>query len=130
MNGGADLNEIINKLTENPETMRTLMNAANGLFGGGGNEPGKECGGAMPRKESGGAVSCREECGETGPERECRTCENGGGKKGDDAENLIRLLHALKPYVSGARRDKIDSIVKILKLIQLSEKSGLLKSLM
>ena len=46
----------------------------------------------------------------------------------DDAENLIRLLLALKPYVGVDRCDKIDGINKILKFVQLSEKTGLFKS--
>jgi len=125
MNGGADLGDFISKLTENPETMKTLMSVAGNLM----NKP--------DQKED--AAESYEQPKMPPAERDIlpvgsRSKDDDDGykqhKKGEDAENLIRLLVALKPYVSSSRRGKIDSIIKILKLIALSEKSGLLRSLL
>ncbi len=119
MNGGADLNDILSKLTENPDTMKTLMSVAGNILG------------------SDKSDNSEDKKTNYKDEKECHNdyCDSPRAEKqifkshkGDDAENLIRLLLALKPYVSHSRCEKIESIIKILKLIQLSEKTGLLKS--
>ena len=113
MNGPADIGDIISKLTENPDMMKSLMGMANNLMGNKG---------ADNKKEEHSEKCCDdvslEKCDKA-------SCNN----KSNDAENLIRLLFALRPFVSEERCSKIDSVIKILKLIQLSEKTGLLKSL-
>ncbi len=120
MNGSNDIGDMISKLTENPEMMKTLMGIAGKL------------------KDSSDGQDVRDYT-EKSPQRHEHKDDNGCGndkndachtknKKGDDAENLIRLLLALKPYVGHERCDKIDGIIKILKLVQLSEKTGLFKS--
>jgi len=120
MNGGsADIGDIIGRLSENPEMMKSLMNMAGSIMNGGN---------GGDRKDEKDSREVAEEGNRQGlPERESGHRRHG---RGDDAENLIRLLCALKPYVSGERCEKIDKLVKILKLIQLSEKTGLLTSLL
>ena len=49
-----------------------------------------------------------------------------GGKA--ESENRIRLLNALRPYLGEERREKLDLILKLLKLAELGHLSGLLKS--
>jgi hypothetical protein len=111
MNGANGLEDIINKLTENPEMMKSLMNVAGNIMN---DTPSVNQRGDSPREEN-------DEIDRVKPHKR---------KRGNDAENLICLLLALKPYVSDERCEKIDGIVKILKLVQLSEKTGLLKSLL
>ena len=140
MNGADDLSGVINKLTENPEMMKSLMGIAGKLMKSGNSDDGPhddkhsrrdDCEGGKCHEDG----SCTFSCGEDGKNDRSRKeeCCDGGGKRGrlgGDAENLIRLLIALKPYVGRERCEKIDGIVKILKLVQLSEKTGLLKSLL
>ncbi len=109
------LNDIISKLTQNPEMMKNLMNVAGNIMG----ENKAEQNSFQTHKEQ-----------EKHQEIYDDSCNLPHRKRGDDAENLICLLIALKPYVSADRCSKIDSIVKILKLVQLSEKTGILKSLL
>ncbi len=124
MNGSNGLNDIINKLTENPEMMKSLMAAAGNIMNNGGDS----------NKDFDNNSRMQRPPVPPPDEYDRFDGEKHGGidrkKRRDDAENLICLLNALKPYVSGERCKKIDSIVKILKLIQLSEKTGLLKSLL
>ncbi len=109
------LNDIISKLTQNPEMMKNLMSVAGNLM----NENKAE------------QNSFHNQHNYEKHEEICEdTHHTPHRKRGDDAENLICLLIALKPYVSPDRCSKIDSIVKILKLVQLSEKTGILKSLL
>ncbi len=120
MNGENNLNDIISKLTENPEMMKNLMNVAGSIMNDSGSP--QESGHTHPKPP-------------VDEEKPVEDVEAGRAvvnkrKRGDDAENLIRLLCALKPYVSHDRCEKIDSVIKILKVIQLGEKTGLLKSLL
>ena len=123
MNGSADISDIISKLTQNPDMMKNLMGVAKNLM----NDSNKEESVPTSYSEPKGERECFKE-----DKKECDVCSNDGHRamKGDDAENLIRLLLALRPFVSPERCSKIDNIVKILKLVQLSEKTGLLKSLL
>ena len=49
-----------------------------------------------------------------------------GGKT--DSENRIRLLNALRPYLGEERREKLDLILKLLKLAELGHIGKLLSS--
>ena len=120
MNGSNDIGDMISKLTENPEMMKTLMGIAGKLKdSSGGQENHNYTEKSHQKHEYKEDDDCKIE-----KEATCHT----KNKKGDDAENLIRLLLALKPYVGDDRCDKIDGIIKILKFVQLSEKTGLFKS--
>ena len=138
MNGGADLGDIVNKLIENPETLKKLMSVAGNLFANDADSSAKNDGHREYYDHHGhrDTNECRDcdrfnaekNCDDSRRDNDCEKHEHRHRK--NDAEDLIRLLIALKPYVSEDRCSKIDSVVKILKLIQLSEKTGLLKSLL
>lgn len=136
MNGSGDIAGIISKLTEDPEMMKSLMGIAGGLMKGEGGGASEHVSGEKPPNRGEGVELDSVRSSAEAGNRECRkdVCGEKGGKggafRGDDAENLIRLLIALKPYVGKERCSKIDSIVKILKLVRLSEQTGLLKSLL
>lgn len=49
-----------------------------------------------------------------------------GGKT--ESENRVRLLNALRPYLSEERRSKLDLILKLLRIAELGKLSGLLSS--
>lgn len=120
MNGSNDIGDMISKLTENPEMMKTLMGIAGKLKNSSDSQENYNYTENSPQKYEHN-------------DSDKRNCEKNDSchtknKKGDDAENLIRLLLALKPYVGDDRCDKIDGIIKILKFVQLSEKTGLFKS--
>ena len=120
MNGSNDIGDMISKLTENPEMMKTLMGIAGKLKNSSEAQDNHNYTEKNPQKYE---YKDNDDC----------DCEKNDvchthNKKGDDAENLIRLLLALKPYVGADRCDKIDGIIKILKFVQLSEKTGLFKS--
>lgn len=124
MNGENSFEDMIAKLTQNPEALKSLMGVASSIMG---DQP------KTTNNHEGRLCENDKRC-ECDGQRE--VCSRGDcslkshRKRGDDAENLICLLIALKPYVSDGRCEKIDSIIKILKLVQLSEKTGLLKSLL
>lgn len=138
MNGGADLGDIVNKLTENPETLKKLMSVAGNLFANDTDSSAKNggCSEYYGHNEHRDTNECRDcdrfnaekHCDDSRRDNDCEKHEHRHRK--NDAEDLIRLLIALKPYVSEERCSKIDGVIKILKLIQLSEKTGLLKSLL
>lgn len=133
MNGSGDISGIISKLTENPELMKNLMGIADGLMKGDGGAARRDVPVEAESNDlghSGGIGREKHQARESGGGDYSEKQPKHNGFRGDDAENLIRLLIALKPYVGKERCTKIDSIVKILKLIRLSEQSGLLGSLL
>ncbi len=127
MNDSGDISGIISKLTENPEMMKSLMGIAGNLMNSNNDNGGKS---ETAEKYENNRSAPRDKGYDRKEERHYEDIQQNHRKRGDDAENLIRLLLALKPYVGPDRCDKIDSIIKILKLVQLSEKTGLLKSLL
>ncbi len=44
----------------------------------------------------------------------------------EEMQHRIALLNAVKPYLSEERREKLDGVIKLLKLTELGELSGLL----
>ncbi len=44
----------------------------------------------------------------------------------EEMQHRIALLNAVKPYLSEERRDKLDGVIKLLKLTELGELGGLL----
>lgn len=47
-----------------------------------------------------------------------------GGK--EESENRIRLLNALRPYLCEERRNKLDVLIRLLRIVELGELKGLL----
>lgn len=44
--------------------------------------------------------------------------------------NLLQLLTALKPYLGEKKRKNIDDVVKVMKLVEVGQHSGILKDLL
>ena len=43
---------------------------------------------------------------------------------GDDGKRRKQLLMALRPYMNAERQEKIDTMLRILQLLELASKSG------
>lgn len=44
--------------------------------------------------------------------------------------NLLQLLSALKPYLGEKKRKNVDDMVKVMRLIEVGQQSGVLKDLL
>lgn len=104
---GLDIGSMLNSVLENPEAMKRVAQLAGSIMGDGGT--------GGPAKEE--------------PSDHKPAPPESGEKKGDGggSDNRAALLRALKPYLNAERRKKVDSLLQILKLLQLAEASGLLK---
>ena len=103
MNSDIDLSELLSKAMENPEMLARATELAKSLSGSG-----------LFTKEdekSGTEIRAREEKKDNNP------------VKGD----RIQLLEALKPFVRDDKRDKIDMVIKLMKIASLAGGSGLLR---
>lgn len=115
-----DLGEIISKLTEDPEMMGKVMGLASSLMGG------------LPRENTANSLVQSESITQENTESKPAIDPNmltallgslggssgsekkeGGNKSGD---SRTALLMALKPYLSEERAEKIDMMIKALKL--------------
>lgn len=121
-NSGPDLSALLGSLLQNPAALSMLSSLLSGSLngagrpGGGPGEPGGPGGPCeSPRREG----PCEEDCrrappllppvppkGPPAPPPDDRTC----------------LLNALRPYLSPARCDTIDSLLRILELMELLRK--------
>ena len=119
-----NVNDMLREVLGNPDAMKKITELANGLFG----SSDKEERPAPKAAES----ALLEGIGDlfTSKGGESQQSQNDGGllsgilggldlsRFGD--EDQIRLIKALRPYLSDERRNTADSIVKLLKLIQLA----------
>ena len=111
MNGAGNFEDIVAKLTQNPEALKSLMGVASSIMGDQPSHVKSDDCRFDDRRE------CNECCEAKKGECECNIdVKKPCRKRGDDAENLICLLIALKPYVSDDRCTKIDSILTILSI--------------
>ena len=99
---GLDLSKIIKMVTENPAMLQTAMSFAGKLKENTASEPTKDI--------------------ESPPEPKALPVRK---EKDSERENERRLLLALRPYLSEARQDKIDFVLKILQLLELAGNLGL-----
>lgn len=104
MNGGMNFEDILNTLSQNPDTMKKLMSAV-------GNVMNKE---EAPSSEQTNALPTN-------------SFDNKVNK--NEISNLIRLLSALQPYMTQEKREKIQSIIRILKIVEMGESAGLLNNI-
>ena len=103
MNSDIDISELFSKAMENPEMLARAAEIAKSLSGSGLFSKDDEKSGTDSRP--------REEKKEPLP------------IKGD----RIQLLEALKPFVREDKRDKIDMVIKLMKIASLAGGSGLLR---
>ena len=103
MNSDIDISELFSKAMENPEMLARAAEIAKSLSGSGLF--------SKDDKKSGTDSKPREEKKDPLP------------IKGE----RIQLLEALKPFVSEDKRDKIDMVIKLMKIASLAKGSGLLR---
>ena len=115
-----DLGAVISALSRNPEALSALGS----IMGSLNKKP------PSPEKgsfDSSGILSLL-----SGGRTEERAAEsvskNPFGSK-EDIKNRIALLNAVKPFLSNERREKLELIVKLLKLSELGELTALLGKL-
>ena len=103
MNSDIDISELFSKAMENPEMLARAAEIAKSLSGSGLFSKDDEKSGtdSKPREEKKDPLPIKGE--------------------------RIQLLEALKPFVSEDKRDKIDMVIKLMKIASLAKGSGLLR---
>ena len=114
----SDLGQILYAMKENPQLMQMLMS----MMGGGGEkakqpDPFSMLAGmskGAPQSSSGGNFGASE-----------------GGILGssEDIKNRINLLNAVRPYLSEARRQRLDTVIKLMRLSELGTLSSMMKDM-
>ncbi len=130
-----NLGEILGRVMSDPALMASLKSTAQTLFG-----EGVEGGAAREgSSQEGPTAASKGADGEpimpSFPEKEEQPSATPPAlphehSKSEENEQRIRLLLALKPYMDEGRRGKIDTLLRIMNLMKLSELGGLLKGLM
>lgn len=113
MNNG-DINDMLGRVLQNPEALGSIMKLAQGLKNNDNTAPAPQ----------------RNDSEDTIPEDD----ENQGEQNTvsqiprlfNHDENRTRLLIALKPYLGKNRREKVDSIMNMLQLMELAGSANLL----
>ncbi len=100
-----DISEMLKSVMSDPETMSKLMSVAQGLTGGGENPS------PTPEKPT-----------ENEPEAKPSLLTKGN-------EERIALISAIRPYLSPERRKSADSMIKMLKMMKLTDLSKMLGNL-
>ncbi|MBE6610060.1 MAG: hypothetical protein E7634_05290 [Ruminococcaceae bacterium] len=144
----SDLGGIISRLSENPSAVQALGS----LLGNLNQQPPKEPpradggdlsgilgnlgsllnGGASRNPNDSGADRGQKEWNDRGPhdppKRENGLSERITGIFGtrEEIKNRILLLNALRPYLSEQRRERLEMVIKFLKLTELGELGALL----
>ena len=125
MDGNQDLSGMLQGVLNDPEAMKKIAALASGLNlgGSGGEKNGK------PDDTDGGENETHPRS-EPGQRHDGKERHPPGGKKGgesdSDIQNRIRLIDALKPYLSDERREVADTIVRVMKIIGLIDIDKLL----
>ena len=144
----SDLSGIISRLSENPSAVQALGS----LLGNLSQQPPKEPpradgndlsgilgnlgsllnGGAARKLNDAGADRSQKEWSDRAshepPKRENGLSERISGIFGtrEEIKNRILLLNALRPYLSEQRRERLEMVIKFLKLTELGELGALL----
>ena len=114
MNNG-DINDMLGRVLQNPEALSGIMKLAQGL----------------KNNENTASAPRQNESGEAMPEEKR---ENQGEQNAESQlprlfshdENRSHLLTALNPYLGQNRREKVDSIMNMLQLMELAGNANLL----
>lgn len=108
-NNTPDLSGLLSGLLANPSALSAIGSLLGGAMKGGESTP------PPP-------PPCEEEPDHRPPKQDCDKalpCALSCGRRPD---NRLRLLDALRPYLSPARCDMIDSVLRILELLELLQK--------
>lgn len=111
---GIDISDLMSKITENPDMLKKAIETAKGLMGERDND------------ETHDEVAEEEEVKTRDIVERARETDGG---KGSRAKSRTALLMALKPYLSESRSEKIDYIIKLMKILDIAEMGGILKNL-
>ena len=117
MNNG-DINDMLGRVLQNPEALGSIMKLAQGLKNNDNTAPAPQQNGQPDESED-----TIPEDGEN--QREQNTASQLPRLFNHD-ENRTRLLIALKPYLGKNRREKVDSIMNMLQLMELAGSANLL----
>lgn len=115
-----NVSEIMSKVMSNPALMNSLKATAETLFG------------AEPQNADEVVVQEKSDKKEDNEANkpEIQEKNNDSDEKHIENEQRMQLLLALKPYMDDNRREKIDYMLKIMKLFQITEIGGLIKNLL
>ena len=133
----SDIEEKLNAILSNPESMGQIMNLAQSLNLGGGGEPSGEGGPAAPQPEAppenassgipDGLSGLGSLLGQIDPKLIGRLLPLAGELAGGGNDERMQLLYALRPFLKPERRDKVERAAKTARLIHVGKK--LLQSL-
>ena len=126
MNNG-DINDMLGRVLQNPEALSGIMKLAQGLMNNGGGES------TAPQPQQ----STQNTSGTTAINTsDMSDMPEGGIREALSKtelprlfvhdENRTRLLAALKPYLGKSRREKVDYILNILRVMELAGSANLL----
>ncbi len=122
-----ELDEKLNEILSDPAAMENLKQVASSIFG---NENGSSQGKSdESNRLSANSANQASLLDNIDPTVLFSVMKAFNSSEGDDRS---RLLLALKPYLSESRRERVDSAIKILKIIKilpLLRKEGVLKDL-
>jgi hypothetical protein len=113
---------IISRLSEDPEAMKAISGLMGAMNGQKSESP-------PPKSESQGdplsSILSMMNGAKTEPKRET---DSGGifGSR-EEIKNRIMLLSAVKPYLSEGRREKLETVIKMLRLAEIGTLGSLLK---
>lgn len=119
--GQPDLSGLLSGLLSNPAALSALSSLLAGRMGNSAQGAGGDC-------HDGGRGDCREECPKAPPllppthGGDCAPTGHGGPFDGRGQDKRGALLCALRPYLSPERCDMMDSLLRILELLELLRK--------
>lgn len=120
MNSG-DINEMLGRVLQNPEALGSIMKLAQGLMNGGGE-------GVAPQPQQSTQNAQNTPDTPDMPEGDMREAISKSElpRLFVHDENRTRLLAALKPYLGKSRREKVDYILNILRVMELAGSANLI----
>lgn len=133
MDNNMDISAMLDKVLSNPEALSGVMKIVSGLkSSGGGHDNGHDNNNNEEQYEHREQAESRED--------DAREQDHPGLEEKKEHkltigninlydEHRIRLLEALRPYLEPSRREKIDYMLNIMKLIKVASASGLLDNL-
>ncbi len=133
-----DFSAMIGKLLENPDTLKNAFAMAENLKKSGLldnflkdenpvallSDKGTEESQAHQNKEQGAYRQEKSAYTEEKSEKNAQPQKDGTGKGKESAQRRKQLLFALRSYMSQERKERIDTVLKILNLIEIAEQLG------
>ena len=121
-----EFDEKLNEILNDPKAMENIKQVAASMFG---NEQNSAVRNAEPPQNNGGENDGMSLFENVDPAALFSVMKAFNSNEGDDRS---RLLLALKPYLSESRRGRVDSAIKLLRIIKilpLLKEQGILKNL-